>query len=346
MKIFLLPTEDATIYERYPTNNTGLDEILEIGKKIKPLDGTGKYASASARILINFDVPSNQQYPASSKYFLNFKIANAEKVNRYQKLEVHQVSGSWVEGSGYFYQDVQNSEDGVTWKSLDSNISWSNNGGDYHATPSASYTISKYPIQDLKIDVTNIVAPIVSGSNTNPWRGFLIKLPTTDETDSRNIGNIKFFSSNTHTIFSPTLEVAYVDQSFITGSLKRIPGSNISVIPKNLKESYTQGEIDKVYLVVRDKFPDKRFDSTQRYKTQYYLPSESYFRLKDDVSDVVLYDFDQYSAINCDTSGSYFILDTTQLEPNRYYTVDVKIKSGSLVFFPDIKYTFRVDADD
>ena len=346
MKLFLLPTEDATIYERYPLNNTGLDEILEVGKKIKPLDGTGIYASASARILMNFDIPSNQQYSETAKYYLNLKIANAEKVNRYQKLEVHQVSGSWVEGSGYFYQDLQNSEDGVTWKLLDSNVSWSNNGGDYYATPSASFITSKYPIQDVKIDVTNIVAPIVSGSNINPWNGFFIKFPTVDEADSKNVGNIKFFSSNTHTIFSPTLEVAYVDQIFVTGSLKRILNSNISVIPKNLKESYTQGEIDKVYLVVRDKFPDKRFDSTQRYKTQYYLPSESYFRLKDDVSEVILYDFDQYSAINCDTSGSYFILDTTQLVPNRYYTVDVKIKSGSLVFFPDIKYTFRVDADD
>lgn len=346
MKLFLLPTEDATIYQRYPTNNTGLDEILEVGKKIKSLDGTGKYTSGSTRILINFDIPSNQQYPTSSKYFLNFKIANAEKVNRYQKLEVYQVSGSWIEGSGYFYQDIQNSEDGVTWNSLDAVTSWSNAGGDYHTTPSASYTLSQYPIQDIKIDVTNIIAPIVSGSNTHPWTGLLIKFPNSDETNSKNVGNIKFFSSNTHTIFAPTLEVAYVDQTFVTGSLKRIPGSNISVIPKNLKESYTQGEIDKVYLVVRDKFPDKRFDAVQRYRTQYYLPSESYFRLKDDVSDVVLYDFDQYSAINCDLSGSYFILDTTQLEPNRYYTVDVKIKSGSLVFFPEIKYTFKVEADD
>ena len=82
MKLFLLPTEDATIYERYPLNNTGLDEILEVGKKIKPLDGTGIYASASARILMNFDIPSNQQYSETAKYYLNLKIANAERVNR------------------------------------------------------------------------------------------------------------------------------------------------------------------------------------------------------------------------------------------------------------------------
>lgn len=346
MKIFLLPTEDATIYQRYPNNNSGLDEIIEVGKNVKSIDSNNMYSSASSRILLNFDIPSQQQYPTTAKYFLNLKIANAIKVNRYQKLDVHLVSGSWTEGSGYFYQDVQNSQDGVTWNMKDMQVSWSNAGGDYATNISASYTLSKVPIQDVKIDVTNLIAPIVSGSNQLPWNGLLVKFPSIDEGSTSNKGNIKFFSVNTHTIFAPTLEVNYVDQVFITGSLKRIPNSNVSILPQNLKESYTQGEVDKVYFVVRDKYPDKRFDAVQRYRTQYYLPSESYFRIRDEVSDVVLYDFDAYSAISCDVSGSYFILNTSQFEPNRLYTIDLKIKSGSLVFFPEFKYTFKVEDDD
>jgi hypothetical protein len=346
MKLFLLPTEDATLYQRYPNNNTGLDEILEVGKTVKSLDSDKMYASASSRMLLNFDIPSQQQYPSTAKYFLNLKIANAENVNRYQKLEVYQVSSDWVEGSGYFYQEIKNSQDGVTWSVRNANVSWSNAGGNFQLAPSASYTVLKQPITDIKIDVTNIIAPVVFGSNINPWHGLLVKFPNADEANSLNKGNIKVFSGNTHTIFSPTLEVSYVDQTFITGSLKRITNSSVTVLPRNLKESYTQGEVDKVYLVVRDRFPDKRFDAVQRYRTQYYLPSESYFRLRDEVSDVVLYDFDEYSAINCDTSGSYFILNTSQLEPNRHYTVDLKIKSGSLTFFPEFKYTFVVDDDD
>lgn len=346
MKIFLLPTEDATIYQRYPDNNSGLDEIVEVGKNIKSLDGSGMYASASSRILMNFNIPSQQQYPSDAKYFLNLRIANATTVTRTQTLNVYLLSGSWTEGSGYFYQDVKNSEDGVTWAVRNTNVSWSNAGADYYTDTSASYTLTKVPIQDVKIDVTNLIRPIVSGTNVNPWNGLLVKFPDTDENSSLNKGNIKFFSSNTHTIFSPTLEVDYVDQVFVTGSLKPIPNGNVSVMPRNLKEAYTQGEVDKVYFVVRDRFPDRRFDAVQRYRTQYYLPSESYFRIRDEVSDVILYDFDQYSAISCDTSGSYFILNTTQFEPNRYYTVDIKVKSGNLVFFPDCKYTFRIDDDD
>jgi hypothetical protein len=346
MRIFLTATEDATIYQRYPTENTGLDEILEVGKNVKALDGTKMYASGSSRALINFDIPTGQAYPVTARYFLNLKIANAQYVDRYQTLKVHQVNGDWLEGSGYFYQDVKNNNYGVTWTVKNATVSWSNAGGDYFATPSASYSVSNIPIQDIKIDVTNIVAPIVSGTNINPWNGFLVKFSDETEDDSLNKGNIKVFSSNTHTVFAPVLEVNYVDQTFITGSLKAIPHGDIAILPKNLKESYTQGEVDKVYLIARDKYPDKRFDAVKRYRTQYYLPSESYFRIRDDLSGVILHDFDQYSAISCDTSGSYFLLNTQQLQPNRYYTIDLKIKTNNLTLFPEFKYTFVVESDD
>jgi hypothetical protein len=345
MRTFLPTSQDATIYERYPTLNTGLDEIIEVGKIIKSLDGPNQYASGSTRMLIQFDIPSLQQYPTSSQYYLNLRIANATNVNRYQVLEVYPVSQSWVEGSGYFYQDVQNVEDGVTWIDRSTTTAWETSGSDYTTTISASYTFSKVPIEDVKIDVTNLIEPVVSGSNTTPWNGLILKFPAADELDSTNIGNIKFFSGNTHTIFAPKLEIVQVDQTFTTGSLKRVPNGNVTIVPKNIKETYTLGEIDKVYLVVREPYPDRKFDSTSRYRNVYYLPSESYYRVRDQVADMVLYEFDQYSAINCDSSGSYILLDTSGLEVNRYYTLDLKVKSNGLVFFPEFNYTFKVDSD-
>jgi hypothetical protein len=345
MRVFIPASEDATIYKRYPTQNTGLDEILELGKTILSTDEDVMYASGSTRCLLNFDIPSSQQYPTNSVYYLHLRIANANSVNRYQKIEVYPISQSWIEGSGYFYQDVRNAEDGVTWLNRSQYALWNLSGSDYVTTVSASYTISKFPIEDVKINVTNIISPVVSGSNTIPWNGLLVKFPDADETSSVNYGNIKFFSSNTHTIFSPKIEVLYPQQTFITGSLKKITSSNISILPKNLKQSYTLGEIDKIYLVVRDPFPDKRFDAVSRYKTQYYLPSSSYFRIKDQISNVVIYDFDQYSTINCDISGSYILLDTSGFDVDRYYSLELKVQSGSLVFFPEFNYSFKIDSN-
>lgn len=342
MRTFVLVDKDATIYQQYPTINTGLDEIIELGKIKESTNQLSAYTASAARILLNFDVGLGY-FTSSANYYLNLFLANAVNVNRYQQIEVYPISRSWEEGSGYFTQDVRNVSDGATWQKASLSVSWSLSGSDYVTTPSASYILSKAPIQDVRIDITNIVRQVVSGSNTTPWNGLILKFPNADETSQTNVGNIKFFSSNTHTIFAPKLEVVWNDQVFNTGSLKAIPNGKVSIIPRNLKESYMSGEIDKIRLVVRDPFPDKKFDSTQRYKSTYYLPSESYFRIKDKVSDVVIYDFDQYSAVSCDSSGSYFILDTSWLDINRYYTVDLKIKQGNLVFFPSFEYTFRID---
>lgn len=343
MRTFLKATQDATIYQRYSGSNSGLDEILEVGKVKLSTDVNNMFASSSARILLNFNIPSNNQYPSQSVYYLNLRIANATTVDRNQRIEVFPISSSWSEGSGYFYQDVRNSQDGATWVTSDTDTSWSTAGGDYSTAVSASYTVSEFPITDLRINVTNIIAPVVSGSNTIPWNGLLIKFPNADETNSRNIGNIKLFSSNTHTIFEPTIEIAYNSQTFITGSLKPIPQRKFTVVPKNLKESYTLGEVDKIYLVVRDVYPDRRFDAVQRFKTTYYLPSSSYYRIRDQQSGAILYDFDQYSAIECDQSGSYIMLDTSGLQVNRHYDIDIKVVGNNVVLFPDFDYTFKVD---
>lgn len=347
MRTYLLPSKDTTIYQKYPTQNFGLDEILEVGKLVKSGESNNSYASAAARGLISFDgIQSGAPYPSNARYFLNLYIANAKDVDRGQMIRVHRLLQDWDEGSGYFYPISNVSYKAATWTKATTAVSWSVAGGFYTSTPSSSVSLTTQPIRDVKLEITNIIAPIINGSNTSPWRGLILKYPTTDEQDNSITSNIKFFSKDTSTIFSPTLEIVWNDQQFVTGSLKPIPSSKVSVIPKNIKETYTQGEKDKIYLVVRDQFPDKRYDSAQRYRNTYYLPSESYFRIRDQVSDVEIYSFDIYSAINCDTSGSYIVLDTTGLPANRYYNLDIKVKTNNLVFFPKFEYTFKVENDD
>lgn len=363
MRTFIKTTEDATIYQRFPNLNAGLDEILEVGKLIKDTDTPNMYASGAVRSLLNFDI-SEGDYTASAEYYLNLYLANATNINRYQKIEICPISASWVEGSGYLYQNVKNVGDGVTWQTASvafgTPTTWSNAGGTVSTLLTASYQFSEIPLtSNVRINVTNLIAPIVAGLPTDeaissgsasslvpPFNGLLVRFPTADETNQNNVGNIKFFSGNTHTVFEPTLEVVWRDQTFTTGSLKPIPSSNVSIIPKNLKESYIQGEVDKIYLVIRDKYPDKKFDATQRYRNTYYLPSESYYRLRDEVSEIEVHKFDAFSAINCDASGSYITLDTSGLNIGRFYSLDLKIKSGNLVFFPEFNYTFKIENDD
>ena len=116
-------------------------------------------------------------------------------------------------------------------------------------------------------------------------------------------------------------------------------------MPRNLKQAYTRGEKKKIYLVVRDPYPDKRFDAVQRYKNTYYLPSGSFYRITDEVSGIKIHDFDQFSAISCDPTGSYIMLDTTGLDIERYYKVELKVTTDELVIFPEFNYSFKVEND-
>jgi hypothetical protein len=343
MRTFLTTTQDTTIYKRFPTLNTGLDEILEVGKLVGSIDGDVVYSRAAVRSLLDFNINSGSNYPTSSEYYLNLYIANTQNVNRYQTIEIYPITSTWIEGSGYRYQDVTNAEDGATWLQAQPAVSWSISGSDFSTSITSSYEFSQVPITDVRINVTDIVAPYVVG--TGSFYGLLMKFPDADEANQKNKGNIKFFSGNTHTVFEPRLEIVWPTGSFETGSLKPIPNGNVTIIPRNLKEAYTQGEIDKVRLVVRDPYPDKNFDATQRFRNQYYLPSGSYYRITDEVSGIKLADFDVYSPIECDVTGSYIMLDTTGLTVDRYYKIELKVTSNSLVFFPEFNYTFTVDSD-
>jgi hypothetical protein len=158
MKIFLTASKDTTIYQAYPTNNAGLDEILEIGKVVDTALVEPNYVTASARTLMQFSLPTTASVSAGANYYLNLRLADATNIKRNQKLFVYQVSRSWDEGSGFFYQDIQNVNDGATWRQCETNTSWSLSGGDIlTGSTSQSITLSEYPLGDLRIDVTNIL---------------------------------------------------------------------------------------------------------------------------------------------------------------------------------------------
>lgn len=330
MRKFLIPTKDTTLYQSFPTNNAGLDEILEIGKLVDAEDNLVTYASASVRTLLYFTLPTVETTPDTAKYFLNLRLANAQNVRRNQEILVYLVSQSWDEGSGYFYQNVKNVNDGATWKQTNTHTSWSIQGGDFLTnTTSASIRLTEYPIQDLRIDVTNMLQPIVSQSLHNTFYGLVLQFPISDELDEDNEGNVKVFSNQTHTIHSPTLEVAWDSQTFITGSLQKLSSLDVRVTCTNLKQEYTHGDVAKINLNVRDQYPLRSFDSTLRYKNKYYLPTSSYYSVIDTQANTTIIPFDEYSKVNCDVNGSYIDLDTSGLYKRRYYTLKFKINSGS-----------------
>jgi hypothetical protein len=346
MRTILTASKDTTLYQAYINNNAGLDEVIEVGKVINLSEPTSSaaYATGSARSLLYFELPTTASVPATASYFLNLRLANADNIKRNQEILVYQVSRSWDEGSGFFYQETENPQDGASWARCKSAVSWSNAGGDFlTGSTSQSIILSSYPLQDIRLDVTNILRPFVSQSLQNTFYGLALQFPVVDEQDSLNKGNIKFFSTQTHTIHQPTLEIVWDTQTVTTGSLLPIPSLNVKIVASNLRETYTKGDVDKVTLVVRDQYPLKSFDSVLRYKNKYYLPTSSYFSIVDVQSNTTVIPFDDYSKVNTDTTGSYVILDTSPLYFGRFYTLKLKVVNGSYSRIIDTDTIFKVE---
>ena len=346
MRTILTASKDTTLYQAYVNNNAGLDEIIEVGKVINLSEPTSSttYSSGSVRSLIYFELPTTASVPATASYFLNLKLANANNVKRNQEILIYQVSRSWDEGSGFFYQEIKNSQDGASWARCTSAVSWSSAGGDFlTGSTSQSITLSSYPLQDIRVDVTNILQPFVSQSVQNNFYGLALQFPIADEQDGNNKGVVKFFSTQTHTIHQPTLEIVWDTQTFITGSLRAIPDLNVKIVATNLREIYSKGDVDKVNFVVRDQFPTRSFDATLRYRNRYYLPTSSYFSIVDVQSNTTVIPFDNYSKVNTDSSGSYVVLDTAPLYSGRFYTLKLKVMTGNYTRIIDTDTLFRVE---
>lgn len=341
MRYFITASDDTTLYQAYPAINAGFDEILEIGKlQDVELYGTF-YTASSVRSIISFNLAQSSSWDATSSYFLNLRLANAKEVDKGQRILIGAVSQSWREGSGYFYQEPENRLDGATWTQATPSVSWSMAGGTLNTVTTASVELTHFPLGDLRVDVTSIIQPFVSQSL--PFYGLYLKFPDADEASSLNSGKLSYFSTQTHTIYQPTLEIVWDDQVFLTGSLVPVGDlTNIHISATTMKAEYQRGSIGKVRLSVRDKYPTRNFDGIQRYGNKYHLPVDTSYRIVDNQSNAIIGDFGTYNRLHCDGTSSYMLVDTSYLYVNREYRVELKIETSEITEYVRLSSKFLV----
>ena len=232
-------------------------------------------------------------------------------------------------------------------------------GLDLEATQSLSYSSDK----DINIDVTNIVKNWYRNSNTEiplylpfslggedtafPNDGFIIKQSNTDEfiADQNYVTNLKYFSIDTHTIYPPQLEFKWDDYTFNTGSSVNtvIDTSRLVASLDNNASTYRLGSVTKMRINCRPQFPTRVFQTSSLYTTNYYLPTASYYAVKDLDTNEFVIDFDDtYTKISADEQSSYFTLYMNGLEPERYYQILLKtIIDGETIILDD-NYYFKI----
>jgi hypothetical protein len=200
----------------------------------------------------------------------------------------------------------------------------------------------KYQTSDVNMDVTPIVNTWLSGSLPN--FGFI--LLHSGEMDSIDYGKLRFFSKETNTIYSPTLDISWNDATFNTGSADPVPLKNAVVTIQNMMSQYKTGTIIDFSVLARNRYVVKTFtNKLTDYLEPYYLPYNSFYSIKDAESLVTLIPFDEATRLSFDESrgGNYFILDTTGLPQERYFKVSIRChdQNGAISIF-DIPTTFKI----
>jgi hypothetical protein len=351
---FITASKDASIYLQQPDQNTGLDEILDVSKlyfgNIKDI----------SRALIKFDLEGLSQSISNGDVIidsvkLSLRETESQEIPLRYTILAHPISGSWEMGNGTRFDKI--STTGANWKYRegDSKIDWLPNGlasgsdsnpndgtgGTWYTASAASQSFN-YQSADLNIDVKDIVELWLSSSLPN--EGFILKHTNEYENDTNDYGILKFFGKETNTIYQPKLVIGWDDQIFNTGSLQPVDleDGEVVVRVKPLTKEYKLNTTKIIRLVGREKYPLKTFTNAFASDVVKYLPSTTYYQIKDYLSNDVIIPFSEYSKVSCDSKGNYIKFDFTNWQPNRVYKIEFKIENeGDTIHFDD-KITFKI----
>tara|TARA_R110002049_G_scaffold74506_5_gene192085 strand:- start:2239 stop:3294 length:1056 start_codon:yes stop_codon:yes gene_type:complete len=344
-KIF--PTKDATLYSEFPNMNTGLDAIIEASTYLR------LGVPQTSRYLIQFSTTEIQSVVDDVITSTNFSsslknsAALVDSLNLDSQLEIRTISGSWGMGTGKFGNNPETT-DGCSWnwRSYSGSNAWVATGSDSYANPVYSQSFAYSDPIDISVNVTPSVLSWYNGSIPND--GFLVKQPSSVELvqDPNVVSTFRYFSIDTNTIYPPFLEFGWDDSTYNTGSstntVLTTPQTFMSIY-NNVGEYYPQS-VARMRLAAIPKFPDRVFQTSSLYTTNFYLPeTTSLYAIKDSETNEFVVNFDSdFTKISADETSSFFDIYMNGLEPERYYTVLIKTKLDGTTQVYDEDIMFKV----
>jgi len=357
MKRIYYAERDTTLFEKFPEQNSGIDEILELTKiSSASLANADTYNS---RILIDFgteitsiaqsitdgDIPAlHNGNILSASVFLNLHASDASDLLQSYSIKAYPVSESWDNGGGYMSDSPATkvgsswynrsgdavAQTGIAWNTADAHSkntsagATNSTGGGTWITGSGYEASQSFQNEspDIRMNVTDIVKQWVDSNISN--NGFIVKRPHSDEIDGSIRGSIKFFGRESHTIFVPKLEVCWDDSSTETTGI-----TSNTYVPyfKNIKPEYRTSEIARFFVGVRPEFPAKSYATSSFYITEDKLPISSSYEIIDSVTnDVIIKDEKVFAnsttkISNTSDDCSFFDLRMDSFMPERYYKI-------------------------
>ena len=357
MHHFIFPSKDTWISsgsstitgESFKDQNFGRDQILEVKKEF--FNNSFNYPT---RALVQFSGTEFTELSKSvadgtiasdAKYYLRLYEAegNAEFTDQTFSLSIQPISQSWTEGTGKFGDNTKNTN-GCSWENRHNFIggtaqTWDTPGVDVLSVSQSTFVINDGDSPDVNVEVTDMVNMWLQGQSTKGNQGMLIRFDGASETNDTTFGHLKFFSRNTHTIFSPRLEVRWDDHLAVrgdrTGSLTELTMSGLAdnfLYMKGLRESYKVGERVKFRVGARKRYIQKTFSTSVQTVTGSFVSEGSgSYAIKDVATDEFIVPFEDnqdvsYTKLSCDSKSNYFIQYLDGFYPDRVYKILLKLK--------------------
>ncbi len=341
--------------EDFKDKNTGQDEVLELKKVF--FDRTFHYPT---RVLLQFDAEEIETYISSSvlpsDYKLNLRLYETEGTSGLSEeytIAAYPISESWSEGVGK-EADVPKTTDGCSWENRSfpqggAEVTWEDAGGTYISEDEVTQLFSSES-PDINMDITSVAKKWFSGENNN--YGLLIRLSGSREISTGSFEDLKFFSRQTNTIYSPKIELKWDDHlpatGSNTGSLTELDVSGNSenyLYPIHFREAYKEKETVKFRFGARKRYIQKSFSTSVQTVSGSFIPhGKGAYSIIDMATNESVVPFSAYTTMSCDTTSNYFKQDLNAFEPNRAYKILIKVNHNDgqeIIYDNDFEFILR-----
>ncbi len=200
------------------------------------------------------------------------------------------------------------------------------------------------------MDITSIAKKWFSGENKN--YGLLLRLSGSRETSTGSFEDLKFFSRQTNTIYSPKIELKWDDHlpatGSNTGSLTELDISGNSenyLYPIHFREAYKENETVKFRFGARKRYIQKSFTTSVQTVSGSFIPhGKGSYSIIDMATNESVVPFSAYTTMSCDTTSNYFKQDLNAFEPNRAYKILIKVNHNDgqeIIYDNDFEFILR-----
>ena len=229
---------------------------------------------------------------------------------------------------------------------------------------SQTQTFTYHSDKDLKIGVTDTLKAWYSSSKNifSPYtkienQGFLVKWEGSQSYEdvtgnyyvefNQNLNIqpvLQYYSMDTHTIYPPCIDFKWNDFTYNTSSA--VPLLNTSQAYLSIANNngfFYSSSVQQFRVDCRPQYPPIIFQTASIYTQNYYLPTASYWAIKDLDTNEYIIDFDStYTKLSADTTSSFFTVYMNGLQPERYYTILIQTTIGATTQVIDSNFNFKV----